>query len=67
MKMDVKDTVKKLKAYAPAISIVLVAVCTSASLSGYKAPVYAVQECSSDDDKNASNIKQNSEKRSQDK
>lgn len=61
--MDVKDTVKKLKAYAPAISIVLVAVCTSASLSGYKAPVYAVQESSSDDDENASNIKQNSEQK----
>lgn len=65
MKMDVKDTVKKLKAYAPAISIVLVAVCTSASLSGYKAPVYAVQESSSDkDDENASNIKLKSEKKS---
>lgn len=61
--MDVRDTVKKLKAYAPAISIVLVAVCTSASLSGYKAPVYAVQDSSSDEDENVSNIKLKSEKK----
>ncbi len=61
--MDVRDTVKKLKAYAPAISIILVAVCTSASLSGYKAPVYAVQESSSDEDENVSNIKLKSEKK----
>lgn len=62
--MDVRDKVKKLKAYAPAVSIVLVAVCTSASLSGYKAPVYAVQESSSDEDENVSNIKLKSEEKS---
>ena len=62
--MDVRDKVKKLKAYAPAVSIVLVAVCTSASLSGYKAPVYAVQESSSDEDGNVSNIKLKSEEKS---
>ena len=42
--MDFKETGKKLKPFAPAISVAVVASCVAGSLSGYKPPVYAAQE-----------------------
>lgn len=42
--MDIKDKGKKIKSFAPALSVALVTACVAASLSGYEAPVYAAQE-----------------------
>ena len=42
--MDIKDKGKKIKSFAPALSVVLVTACVAGSLSGYEAPVYAAQE-----------------------
>ena len=44
--MDIKETGKKLKPFAPVLSVVLVTACVAGSLSGYQAPVYAAQEVS---------------------
>ena len=44
--MDIKETGKKLKPFAPVLSVALVAACVTGSLSGYQAPVYAAQEAS---------------------
>lgn len=44
--MDIKETGKKLKPFAPVLSVALVAACVTGSLSGYQAPVYAAQEVS---------------------
>ncbi len=42
--MDIKDKGKKIKSFAPALSVALVTTCVAGSLSGYEAPVYAAQE-----------------------
>lgn len=42
--MDIKDKEKKIKLFAPALSVALVTACVAGSLSGYEAPVYAAQE-----------------------
>ena len=42
--MDMKETGKKIKPFAPVLSVALVAACAAGSLSGYQAPVYAAQE-----------------------
>lgn len=42
--MDIKDKGKKIKSFAPALSVALVTACVAGSLSGYEAPVYAAQE-----------------------
>lgn len=42
--MDIKDKGKKIKSFAPALSVALVTACVTGSLSGYEAPVYAAQE-----------------------
>lgn len=39
--MDIKETGKKLKPFAPVLSVALVTACVAGSLSGYEAPVYA--------------------------
>ena len=44
--MNIKETGKKLKPFAPVLSVALVAACVTGSLSGYQAPVYAAQEAS---------------------
>lgn len=44
--MDIKETGKKLKPFAPVLSVALVTACVAGSLSGYQAPVYAAQEIS---------------------
>lgn len=44
--MDIKETGKKLKPFAPVLSVALVTACVAGSLSGYQAPVYAAQEVS---------------------
>ena len=38
--MDIKETGKKLKPFAPVLSVALVTACVAGSLSGYEAPVY---------------------------
>ncbi len=37
--MDIKETGKKLKPFAPVLSVALVTACVAGSLSGYEAPV----------------------------
>ena len=44
--MDIKETGKKIKPFAPVLSVALVTACVAGSLSGYQAPVYAAQEVS---------------------
>lgn len=44
--MDIKETGKKIKPFAPVLSVALVTACVAGSLSGYQAPVYAAQEAS---------------------
>ena len=39
--MDIKETGKKLKPFAPVLSVALVSACVAGSLCGYEAPVYA--------------------------
>lgn len=39
--MDIKEKVKKMKPFAPILSVGLVMACVAGSLSGYKEPVYA--------------------------
>lgn len=42
--MDIKETGKKLKSFAPVLSVALVTACVAGSLSGYEAPVYAATQ-----------------------
>lgn len=42
--MDIKETGKKLKPFAPVLSVALVTACVAGSLSGYEAPVYATTQ-----------------------
>ena len=42
--MDFKETGKKLKPFAPVLSVAVVASCVAGTLSGYQPPVYAAQE-----------------------
>lgn len=42
--MDIKETGKKLKPFAPVLSVALVTACVTGSLSGYEAPVYAATQ-----------------------
>ena len=42
--MDSKETGKKLKPFAPVLSVALVTACVAGSLSGYEAPVYAATQ-----------------------
>ncbi len=42
--MDLKETGKRLKPFAPVLSVAVVASCVAGSLSGYQPPVYAAQE-----------------------
>lgn len=42
--MDIKETGKKLKPFAPVLSAALVTACVAGSLSGYEAPVYAATQ-----------------------
>lgn len=42
--MDLKETGKKLKPFAPVLSVAVVASCVAGSLGGYQPPVYAAQE-----------------------
>lgn len=42
--MDIKETGKKLKPFAPVLSVALVTACVVGSLSGYEAPVYAATQ-----------------------
>ena len=46
--MDMKDKGKKIKPFAPILSVGLVMVCVAGSLSGYKEPVYASTSSQSD-------------------
>ena len=41
--MDFKETGKKLKPFAPVLSVAVVASCVAGTLSGYQPPVYAAQ------------------------
>lgn len=41
--MDFKETGKRLKPFAPVLSVAVVASCVAGSLSGYQPPVYAAQ------------------------
>lgn len=42
--MDLKETGKKLKPFAPVLSVAVVASCVAGFLGGYQPPVYAAQE-----------------------
>ena len=42
--MDIKETGKKLKPFAPVLSVALVTACVAGSLNGYEAPVYAATQ-----------------------
>lgn len=42
--MDLKETGKKLRPFAPVLSVAVVASCVAGSLGGYQPPVYAAQE-----------------------
>ena len=42
--MDIKETGKKLKPFAPVLSVALVTACVAGSLSGYEDPVYAATQ-----------------------
>lgn len=42
--MDMNDKGKKIKSFAPILSVALVTACVVGSLSGYKEPVYAAQK-----------------------
>ena len=42
--MDLKETGKKLKPFAPVLSVAVVASCVAGTLSGYQPPVYVAQE-----------------------
>ena len=42
--MDLKETGKKLKPFAPVLSVAVVASCVAGTLSGYQPPDYAAQE-----------------------
>ena len=42
--MDIKETGKKIKPFAPILSVALVTACVTGSLSGYEAPVYAATQ-----------------------
>ena len=42
--MDLKETGKRLKPFAPVLSVAVVASCVAGTLSGYQPPVYAAQE-----------------------
>lgn len=42
--MDLKETGKKLKPFAPVLSVAVVTSCVAGTLSGYQPPVYAAQE-----------------------
>lgn len=46
--MDIKDKGKRIKPFAPILSVGLVMACVAGSLSGYKEPVYASTLSSSD-------------------
>ena len=46
--MDIKDKGKKIKPFAPILSVGLVIACVAGSLSGYKEPVYASTSSSTD-------------------
>lgn len=60
--MNIKETGKKIKPFAPALSVALVAACVAGSLSGYQAPVYAAQEETETQKENTKNKETKSEK-----
>ena len=41
--MNFKETGKRLKPFAPVLSVAVVASCVAGSLSGYQPPIYAAQ------------------------
>lgn len=49
--MDMNDKGKKIKSFAPILSVALVTACVVGSLSGYKEPVYAAQKTERVEDK----------------
>ena len=49
--MDMKEKGKRIKSFAPVLSVALVTVCVAGSLSGYKEPVYAAQKTAASEDK----------------
>ena len=49
--MDMNDKGKKIKSFAPILSVALVTACVVGSLSGYKEPVYAAQKMERLEDK----------------
>lgn len=49
--MDMNDKGKKIKSFAPVLSVALVTACVVGSLSGYKEPVYAAQKTERVEDK----------------
>ena len=49
--MDMKEKGKKLKSFAPVLSVALVTACVAGSLSGYKEPVYAAKKTEAVEDK----------------
>lgn len=49
--MDMNDKGKKIKSFAPILSVALVTACVAGSLSGYEAPVYAAQKTERVEDK----------------
>lgn len=49
--MDMNDKGKKIKSFAPILSVALVTACVVGSLSGYKEPVYAAQKTERLEDK----------------
>ena len=49
--MDMNDKGKKIKSFAPILSVALVTACVVGSLSGYKEPVYAAQKTEKVEDK----------------
>lgn len=49
--MDMKEKGKKIKSFAPVLSVALVTACVVGSLSGYKEPVYAAKKTERVEDK----------------
>ena len=49
--MDMNDKGKKIKSFAPVLSVALVTACVAGSLSGYKEPVYAAKKTVASEDK----------------
>ena len=49
--MDMNDKGKKIKSFAPVLSVALVTACVVGSLSGYKEPVYAAKKTVASEDK----------------